>query len=664
MILEELRLNNFCLFRGSQVVDLSPGQRGATRKPIVLFGGMNGGGKTTVFDAIQLALYGSRAKCSKRVGRSYDDFLRDSINTSTRPEDGAGVALAFRITTNGEAHRYEVRREWRVQDGKVKEDLVVLRDGTPDHSAARQWSQLVEELIPIEIAQIFFFDGEKIRALAEDATSSETLGTAIRALLGLDIVERLIADASVLQARLTKLAGDPEERAVVEGLERVRDACRVEVERVVAERASLQNHWLRAEVAKKAAEERFALVGGKHWEERQAREKRLAEVAQLGKEISSQLESLAASELPLVLVTNLLEGVARQDAQERASVKASFVSDLLEERDETVLKKLKAESEFPKDVLGLVAALLADDRKARSPRSAVERRLSFSDATHAQLGHIRETRLRELQEEAAKLLDRLQQATKEKEDIERLLAATPNDADVGKVVTELKAATEEFARLDEQAKALDADVAARRAELSAAEEKLVGVLQKDLHGKFEQEDSAKMAELAGRSREIMKEFLRRATEKKIDRLSEYITDGFRFLLRKGTLVERIQIDPSTFAVTLYERGGKPLSRDRLSEGEKQIFAISMLWGLARASSRPLPAVIDTPMARLDSAHRTHLVERYFPQASHQVIVLSTDTEVDQEYYDMLRPAIARTYHLNYDELEGRTVAEEGYFWKN
>jgi len=54
-----------------------------------------------------------------------------------------------------------------------------------------------------------------------------------------------------------------------------------------------------------------------------------------------------------------------------------------------------------------------------------------------------------------------------------------------------------------------------------------------------------------------------------------------------------------------------------------------LWGLARASARPLPAVIDTPMARLDAAHRQHLVERYFPNASHQVIVLSTDTEVDR-----------------------------------
>jgi DNA sulfur modification protein DndD len=172
-----------------------------------------------------------------------------------------------------------------------------------------------------------------------------------------------------------------------------------------------------------------------------------------------------------------------------------------------------------------------------------------------------------------------------------------------------------------------------------------------------------MAALAGRTRETMQVFLRRATERKIDRLSELITESFRFLLHKRTLVERILIDPSTFAVTLYDAKGNAVPRQRLSEGEKQIFAVSMLWGLARASARPLPAVIDTPMARLDATHRQHLVERYFPHASHQVVLFSTDTEVDRHYYEALRPSVARAYHLSYDDKSKATVGEEGYFWK-
>lgn len=161
----------------------------------------------------------------------------------------------------------------------------------------------------------------------------------------------------------------------------------------------------------------------------------------------------------------------------------------------------------------------------------------------------------------------------------------------------------------------------------------------------------------------MKEFLRRATASKIDRLAQQVTDAFRYLLSKKTLVERVLIDPETFAITLFDSDGHAVPKQRLSEGEKQIFAISVLWGLSRASSRPLPVIIDTPMARLDSEHRQQLVERYFPHASHQVIVLSTDTEIERKYFDSLQPHIARAYFLSYDGQSRVTRPQEGYFWK-
>ena len=161
----------------------------------------------------------------------------------------------------------------------------------------------------------------------------------------------------------------------------------------------------------------------------------------------------------------------------------------------------------------------------------------------------------------------------------------------------------------------------------------------------------------------MKVFLRRATVKKIAHLSELVTKSFRFLLHKQELVERVVIDPESFAITLIDKLGMVLPKDRLSEGEKQIFAISVLWGLSQASARPLPAIIDTPMGRLDSEHRNQLVERYFPHASHQVIILSTDTEIEVHYFEQLQSSVARAYHLKYDEGGRMTNVEEGYFWQ-
>ena len=81
-------------------------------------------------------------------------------------------------------------------------------------------TQHVEELVPLEISQLFFFDAEKIRTLAEDETSSQALGAAIKSLLGLDIVERLIADTAVIQARQAKEGATAGHREKVEVLER------------------------------------------------------------------------------------------------------------------------------------------------------------------------------------------------------------------------------------------------------------------------------------------------------------------------------------------------------------------------------------------------------------------------------------------------------------
>ena len=104
-------------------------------------------------------------------------------------------------------------------------------------------------------------------------------------------------------------------------------------------------------------------------------------------------------------------------------------------------------------------------------------------------------------------------------------------------------------------------------------------------------------------------------------------------------------------------------KQRLSAGEKQLLAIAFLWSLARVSGKNLPVAIDTPLGRLDSSHRTNLIQRYFPSVSHQVILLSTDTEIGKEEIEILRSenAIAREYLLQYNQEQRQTKIVEGYF---
>ena len=153
-----------------------------------------------------------------------------------------------------------------------------------------------------------------------------------------------------------------------------------------------------------------------------------------------------------------------------------------------------------------------------------------------------------------------------------------------------------------------------------------------------------------------------AVRRHLARIEEHVLRSLQQLLRKSDLIGAISIDPETFTVELQRGDGSPLSARQLSAGERQLLAVALLWGLAQASGRPLPIVIDTPLGRLDGQHRTHLIERYFPHASHQVILLSTDQEIDETAWQRLKPAIGHSYYLNHPAGAGGTTVENGYFW--
>ena len=93
-----------------------------------------------------------------------------------------------------------------------------------------------------------------------------------------------------------------------------------------------------------------------------------------------------------------------------------------------------------------------------------------------------------------------------------------------------------------------------------------------------------------------------------------------------------------------------------------MFATAVLWALAKTSGRPLPFLIDTPLARLDVQHRTNLVEGFFPIASHQVVIFSTNAEIDASYYKKMLPHVTRSYSMQYLSDKGSTRLNNHYFW--
>ncbi len=549
MILQQLTLRDFGLFKGRQVLDLAPTKSAGRGRPIVLFGGVNGAGKTTILDAIQLVLYGVRARCSKRSNLPYEEFLARSIHQGIEPATGAEILLLFHTVAEEQDAYFEVRRSWHVREGRLKEILSVFKDGVYDAWYSDNWPQQVEELVPLEISQLFFFDAEKIRTLTEDETSSQALGVAIKSLLGLDIVERLIADAAVIQARQAKEGATVGHREKVEALEKQAQELSDRIRRLSDERGALQNHVLRAEAAQQTAEMKFIASGGRYWELRQVREGRKKELETRAREIEAQLLKLAAGELPLAMVPELLKRVEHQDAQERLSAQGAMVADLLAERDELLLETLR-QARASARLIALAHEYLESDRRERQAAMGAEPRLALSQPAHAQLHHLGSHRLEELLREAAALIETHASLRQSLDDLERGIEAAPKDEEIGQVVEQFKAATARHSKLESEDNRLKAEIEALRLEEKQCQEKLAKLFEGDVAKEFAREDRARIVELAARTRTTMQDFLRRATDRKIDRLSGLITESFRFLSRKKSMVERILIDPGTFAITL------------------------------------------------------------------------------------------------------------------
>jgi DNA sulfur modification protein DndD len=171
-------------------------------------------------------------------------------------------------------------------------------------------------------------------------------------------------------------------------------------------------------------------------------------------------------------------------------------------------------------------------------------------------------------------------------------------------------------------------------------------------------------QLAAGVRKLLEDFVSKMRQQKVHELETRFKQAFTRLARKEDMLIKAKIDPLTFDVQLIGKNEKVVKKKKLSAGEKQIYAIAMLEALAQTSGKRLPVIIDTPLGRLDSKHRAKLVEHYFPKASHQVIILSTDTEVDSKFYSDLGPHISHAYSIHFDEQEGASSLTEGYFWKS
>jgi DNA sulfur modification protein DndD len=665
MIITQLLINNFGIYSGRHEFDLLPKTVDGVTLPVILFGGKNGAGKTTILEAIKLCLHGRQSVGSRIKKDDYEAYLRRKVHTNldkSITHQSAQVGLRFDHVHVGIRSSYRATRSWRLEGSAVVERLAITKNDVPFTDIAEEhWDDFLRDLIPPGVADLFFFDGEQIQALADDNRDSETLKSAVRGLLNLDLVDRLQSDLSMYLKQQKK-----GEKSVVQTqaeliLERYNSISQTLTD-ARQDRAQLltKSDYLSSQLAK----HRTALVseGALFIKNRDEITARQLVVEQEIFEAQELLRLQAAQLMPFAIAPQWLKRVADRIHAEKEiealNLSAVTRTTLISE----VAAYINADGSAGQGISASARQQIADAIVAKFGRTDVES--TPSDIRH-QLSDADRERIFDWIRGATQVVpmviaDHTTKLLKLEEELRALshaLKQIPQDSVGNPLIEAFNAVAQELGKATEQLNGIDAEINQLENEYAAAERDRLNILQKIA----ELGDDDTRVDRAMKVQIILARYLEQITEQKLQQLESVLAEKFNLLIRKHMLVKEVKIDRRDFHVTLYGQNRQELPKTILSAGEKQMYATALLWALRSVSGRALPIVIDTPMGRLDSDHRRTLIERFFPLAAHQVIILSTDTEIDESTYTQLLPNISHTFILNYHEEQGSTVVTNGYF---
>ena len=657
MYFTKIELHNFGIYNGTHEMVLTDkiGNRNIT-----LIGGLNGRGKTTLHDAVLIALYGKQAlKYIQEKEKSYDKLLADHINNhATDEETFVAVTLVLEDGTE-----IRIKRSWRSNGKRIDQQTVVEKNGNIDKYLGDNWNYYIEEILPFGIARFFFFNNEKITQLADDS-SFEQIKSSIKAAIGVSTIEKTIDHIDeVIRRKEAALKSFETSELNQEYQDVEQEITRIDqrLEEAQREKNKLELHCQKLAVQMEAKENEFWSSGGDLSRNRDAIKAEMNRISDVVEQIQQEILQLASNPAtPLALCKDLVAQSYNEEQEQLKNDVRRHTDTIVNESYQRVITRLDS-SQIPPQILDLVKSIINDELVGHVSKAVKENRISMSPVSLM----LYEKLISEFFPGITQKILNLIASSESQEAGYMNLEAHLGDADDKTLAMQLyetlKSIEKEKAVADNEfQKKIDSIESMKR-----QREILVGKRIRLIKGMAEKEntndDNMRIIKYAAMSIEALTEFKKRLQKEKVGRLSKTASDCFQTLVEKQSLAERIDIDPETLDVTIVGVDGNELLKNQLSAGEQQMFAVAIVWALALSSGYKAPVIVDTPMARLDSSHRTNFVTKYLPAASSQVMVLSTDEEIYGRYLDMIRDNVVDYFTLLYREDERCTSIVHGYF---
>ena len=644
MIIKRLKLHNFGVYAGDNEFMFEG------KKPIVLVGGMNGRGKTTFLEAILLALYGSNSFAySESKKRSYIQYLRSFVNKNA-DDKMCSVELEFEID-NGVREHYLIKRQWNSISKKNIEEICVYKDETYSEFLTNNWPMFVESILPSALSSFFFFDGEKIAEMAVDGTNIQ-LKNAIRSMLGITVLDVLGND---ILRNLKNVNKDGNDNKTAEGVQKLRE----EKEKAVADLSEIDSriekltHVLVEDNAKlESLHQQYTVKGGDAVEKKQLTiQKRADLISDLNME-GSRLYELSASELPLLLVSDLIGEIKLQAVDEHndAIMREAVIQleTLLQEFSQLYEGDNKSSFDFVNYV------------KSTTNKTQEEPIYELSDQALFQLNNLIEGVLEKTAYETKSILRTKKKLERQIAELDSYLTLDINDKELQDIYNKIKKAEQtlindqiKMSELEQQKSTANSRVISANTEFSKYVESYLSTAEL-------RDNVDRTIKYSNIALSIIEKYQIEIQKRKTGILAETITKCYKELANKKNLIDKVEMNAETLSIHYISEDGKEIRKDSLSAGEQQLMVIATLWALAKCSKKKLPVIIDTPLSRLDSVHRTSIIQTYFPNAGEQTIILSTDTEIDERYYDLMKENVGDEFTLKYDETTKSTSIERGY----
>lgn len=693
MKINNIILHNFGSYEGTTEFDTRP----CNGRNIVLIGGKNGAGKTTLFTAMRLCLYGYKSMGYKNPNSFYNRAVVKLINNTakiTKPTT-AFVTMCIELNNGQGMDSFSLTRKWEMNESLI-ETFSVLKNGA-DLSADEiaDFEKYVVSLIPPELFNLYFFDGEKIADFFMDEGSNTRIKDAFLTLCGYDTFDIMRKNFKRIRAGIPTSAPALDEYIVAkDALASAKSLYHDLTDRLKACVDAIAD----CEATLDAEEKEYHQKGGITEEEWNQKLYTLKEEEKKRETYNALLKKWANDVIPFIMLRKQILALKAQIENENQALKYTYfcevlnspavqalVKDKLAEIDSAAFADFGTEKEpilnlsFEQNslILAQINTILSFEQdKVEKCKKAIKRSLNLTAKIRKEIESSSITSVQEYMKRRAQLFEEKSALLVQRVELEQQLVAqkealTLAEQQLGKVQTRLE---------EELKKASINDISARAIVML---DKLQEILYRRQIDKVENCFRKEIRTLMRKTHFIDDIYIDDNFNTHIYRTEKLSIEKIRKALKTNTEEQLLAFWGAKAMQTLYKKANSNAYNDMckyfesvdikslslqieidkasLSNGEKQIFIMALYYSLVSLCNHELPFVIDTPFARIDTEHRHNISKHFFSELKGQVFILSTNEEINSSHVQILKDKIAATYMLENSDNKRTVVVKNSYF---